>query len=70
MPTPFSSTDSRSQKPNSATTRNINGTLTADVQTPSNPSEPPIDSRTQGAPTPSATYPQNSRTPGVNGPNN
>ena len=37
MSTPFSVPDSRTSEPNNATTRNVNGTLIADVQPCSNP---------------------------------
>jgi hypothetical protein len=51
--------------------RNVNGTLTYDVQTSSNHAIPPVDSRTAGAPVDSRVspnIPQNSRTPGTYGP--
>lgn len=48
--------------------RNVNGTLIYDVQTSSNPTIPPTDSRKAGAPVASGTYPQNSRSPGTFGP--
>jgi len=54
------------QFPNTAV--NVNGTLT--YTTPTHPSvTPPVDSRVN-KPVASGTYPQNSRTPGVYGPNN
>jgi hypothetical protein len=71
--TAYSSKDSRAQKPNAATTRTINGTVTNDVQTSSNPAVPPTDSRPAGAPTDSrvaANIPENSRSSGTNGPGN
>lgn len=52
--------------------RNVNSTLIYDVQTSSNHAIPPTDSRAGGAPVDSrlaANIPQNSRTPGVFGPN-
>lgn len=51
--------------------RDVQGTLTYDVQTSSNSSIPPTDSRAAGAPVDcrkSPNIPQNSRTPGVYGP--
>jgi hypothetical protein len=54
--------------PNTAVT--TNGTKLYTGQTSSNVAIPPTDSRAAGAPTASGTYPQNSRAPGVNGPNN
>ena len=49
--------------------RLVNGTKIYDVQTSSNPAIAPTDSRVS-KPVASGTYPQNSRTPGVNGPGN
>jgi hypothetical protein len=49
--------------------RNVEGTLTYDVQTSDNADEPGVDSRTAGAPVDSRTNkPTNSRTPGTYGP--
>jgi len=48
--------------------RTVNGTKIYDVETSNNPAIPPTDSRATGAPVPSGTYPQNSRTPGTYGP--
>ena len=53
--------DSRNPKPNSATTRAVNGTNLCDQQTSSNPAIPATDSRVS-VPVASGTYPQNSRT--------
>lgn len=64
----YSVPDCRVVKPSSATSRNVNGTLTYDVQTSSNSAVPSTDSRKAGAPVASGTYPQNSRTPGTFGP--
>jgi hypothetical protein len=53
--------------------RNVQGTLIYDVQTSSNPAVPSKDSRAAGALADSRTapnIPENSRTPGVNGPGN
>jgi hypothetical protein len=66
--TVYSIPDCRITKPNSATSRTVNGTLIDDVQISSNHVIPPVDSRTAGAPKASGTYPQNSRTPGTFGP--
>jgi hypothetical protein len=48
--------------------RNVNQTLIYDVQTSSNSVVPGTDSRKAGAPVPSSSLPQNSRTSGVFGP--
>ena len=50
------------------TSRSVNGTLIYDVQTSSNSAVPGTDSRAS-VPVACGTYPQNSRTPGVFGPN-
>ncbi len=67
----YSVPDCRVTKPNSATSRTVNGTLLYDSQTSSNPAIPPTDSRTAGAPVDcrvSPNIPENSRTPGTYGP--
>jgi hypothetical protein len=68
VPNAYSVPDCRVTKPNSATSRTVNGTLIYDVQTSSNSAVPSTDSRADGAPSACGEYPQNSRTPGTFGP--
>jgi hypothetical protein len=69
MSTPYSVPDCRNFGTFPNASRNVNATLTYDVQTSSNSAVPGTDSRKAGAPVLSSSLLQNSRTPGVFGPN-
>jgi hypothetical protein len=69
MSIPYSVPDCRNYGNFPNNTRNVNGTFIYDVQTSSNSAVPGTDSRKAGAPVTSSSLPQNSRTPGIFGPN-